>query len=394
MSVFSKTWLPALCLAVAGFIFVTTELMPIGLLPDIARDLDQSEARTGLLVTIYAWTVAAASLPLTLACARMDRRKLLLVLLSLFTAGQWLAAAAPNFACLLAARLLTALTHALFWSVTPPLAARVAPDGRTTQALALIAAMISLASVLGMPLGAMLGQRFSWRTTFAVIGVLSASFAVVLHRFLPAAPGAGRDLPGARPGPWRHPVLRRVYLLTVLVVAGHFTALTYLRPILEHIGGFSPRGVLWLLLLLGGGGFIGNFFISRHFDRHQRSGLLISVTLVALSLVGIQAATAAFWSAATLCLVWGAAMSASAIVFQTTVIKNAPVAPDVANSVYSALFNVGIGGGAFFGNRLFESFGLGAVNYGGAVLVGLALAAAVRRPGLKSKQTFDKQSDI
>ena len=370
-----KNWLPVICLAMAGFIFVTTELMPIGLLPDIARDLGKTEAFTGLLVTVYAWSVALTSLPLTMLVSRMNRRTLLLILLSCFTLSQWLAAAAPSFGLLLAARLMTSICHALFWSVVPPLAVKVAPGHGTTKALSLMASITSLASVLGMPIGTIIGQHLGWRATFAIIGMMSLTFTLVLYKFLPSTPGRQGNQADKAPPPWRNPALVRIYVLTALTVGGHFTAFTYMAPLLAHSGGFSPSAIAFLLLTLGGAGIVGNLIASRNVDIHPKASLMTSLPLLGLCLLAAQSAASFTLGAVLLCLVWGASMSATTLMYQTTVIKKAAV-PDMANSLYSAIFNVGIGGGALMGNKIFNASGISAVNYGGAVFVIAAIIVA------------------
>ena len=378
-----RGWLPVLCLALTAFIFVSTELMPIGLLPDIARDLERSEADTGLLISVYAWTVALTSLPLTLACARFNRRTLMLLLIGFFSLSQWLAALAHSFPFLMGARLMTSLCHALFWSLTPPLAVRIAPGGAATKALTMVAAISSLAVILGMPLGTLLGHQMGWRFTFGFIGAVSLSFTLVLYKFLPSSPGSARRLDRSTL-PWRNPALRRIYLLTALTVTGHFTAFTYMSPLLAHSGGFSPTAIAWLLLTLGGAGICGNLLVSRHFDQHPRGSLRLALAFLSLSLLSAQAAAVSTPGAVLLCLFWGASMNSSTLIYQTLVIKEGAANPELANSLYSSIFNIGIGGGALVGNQLFNHLGIGAINYGGAVFVIPALLIVILsfgRPG-------------
>ncbi len=386
-----KRWLPTAALAGAGFIFVTTELMPVGLLPDIAGDLERNEARTGLLVTLYAWVVALTSLPLTMVSARLNRKRLLLVLLGWFSLSHALAATADSFAGLMAARLMTALSHALFWSVAPPLVVRVAPPGQSTRALSFLAAGISLASVLGMPLGALVGQHLGWRSAMALVGVFGLGFAVVLALFLPPTSGSPNS-PERKRVPFRpNPAVRRIYLLTALTVAGHFTAFTYMRPLLTTVGGFSPPTTALLLLLVGGAGLTGALLVPRFFDRRPETSLTAALSLLSLSLLAAPWAAAFPASAVILCLAWGASMGAGALMFQTTVIQKAPEAPDLANSLYSAIFNVGIGGGALLGNRLFNGFGVSSVTLGGAALVLAAALMALWTGERKRKRSGKRQ---
>lgn len=378
-----KNWLPVVCLALTAFIFVTTELMPIGVLPDLARDLNRSEAATGLLVTVYAWMVALTSLPLTLAVNRFNRRTLLLTVLGVFIVSQWLAAIAASFTFLMAARIVTALSHAIFWSITPPLAVRVAPPGQPTRALAVVAAIASLASILGMPLGAVISNHLGWRLVFAIIGALALVIMLILYKFLPPAPGTT----GSKSSQLQHVLhnndLLRIYALTALTVTGHFTAFTYMRPLLAQNGGFSPEAVAGLLLLLGTAGIIGNLIINKQFGMHPRASLITPLISLSLCLLAAHWASGTFPGAAVLCLAWGMSMGAASLVFQTTVIKVAPEAPDVANSIYSSIFNVGIGGGALAGNAIFNGYGVSAVTFGGAGF--FILAALVSLSILKTK---------
>ena len=369
-----KNWLPVLCLALAGFIFVTTELMPIGILPDLARDMNQSQATTGLLVTVYAWVVAITSLPLTLALGRVDRRTLLLAMLGVFIAGQWLAAAATSFAMLMGARVMTSLSHALFWSITPPLAVRVAPAGQPTRALSVVAAISSLASILGMPLGAVVSNVFGWRVVFVVIGLLALIIMIILAKYLPPSPGSSGSKTRQFKSVIHNRELRRIYALTALTVTGHFTAFTYMRPLLAQNGGFSPEVVAGLLLLLGLAGIVGNLTVSRQLGMHPKASLILPLASLSLCLLAAQWASASMAGAVGLCLAWGMSMGAATLVYQSTVIKAAPEAPDVANSIYSAIFNVGIGGGALAGNNIYNSFGVSAVTFGSA---GLFIIAAL-----------------
>lgn len=371
-----KAWLPVICLALTGFTFVTTELMPIGLLPDIAQDMGKTEAFTGLLVTIYAWSVALTSLPLTMAVRRLNRKTLLLFLLGGFAVSQWLAAIATDFAFLMAARLMTSFCHALFWSVTPPLAVKVAPGHGTTKALAIMGSITSLASILGMPLGTIIGHNLGWRVTFALIGTLSLIVALILAKNLPSVPGAEGKKTAGEAMPWHTPIIAKTYLLTVLTVSGHFAAFTYMNPLLANSGGFSSSTIAVLLLTLGSAGIMGNIIVSRHLDVRPQTALTSALCLLAASLLIAGFAASSLPGAVLLCLVWGSSMSASTLTYQTIVIKKS-TNQDVANSLYSAIFNVGIGGGALVGNTVFNAFGIGAVNYGGAVFIVLAISAAL-----------------
>ena len=174
----SRIWSSILCLAFAGFIFNTTEFVPVGLLPNIAESFSMDVAHAGLLLTIYAWAVSLLSLPLTVLTSKMDRRKLLIFLFCLFIGSHILAGFAWSFYSLMVARIGIACAHAVFWAITTPLAVRLAPNGKKAKAMGFIVVGTSMATVLGIPIGTMIGQLVGWRITFLCIGFIA--FCVML----------------------------------------------------------------------------------------------------------------------------------------------------------------------------------------------------------------------
>ena len=368
-----KAWLPVVSLSFAAFIFVTTELVPVGLLPDISKGLGSTESETGLLVTVYAWMVAVMSLPLTVLTARKDRRMLMLWILGIFVASHAVAACAQSYVMLMLARMGISLGHAVFWAITTPLAVRLAPEGKRGQAIAVIVTGTSLAVVLGVPLGTMVGKYLGWRATFALIGIIAFCIMLVIGRLLPPLPSSNAGSLKSVPILLRRGALLKVYLLTVLVVTGHFSTFTYLRPFMEQVGGFDSSLVILLLLLLGGAGIIGSYLAGICAERFPNAILVIPLALLCLCLLLMTSAAASVWFVIPLCLVWGGSMSAVCLVFQVRIMNIASNAVDVALAISSGIFNIGIGGGAFVGSMVFVRLGIGNVGYTGAVFVGLAV---------------------
>ena len=173
INVHKIAYLRVIALTFGAFIFNTTEFVPVPLLSDIAKDFKMSTADTGLIITIYAWSVTILSLPFMLLTANLERRSLLLKVFIIFVASHALCAVAWNFTVLVIARVLIAISHAIFWSITASLAVRVAPINKSSQALGLLALGTSMAMILGLPLGRILGDSLGWRVTFGLIGVFA-----------------------------------------------------------------------------------------------------------------------------------------------------------------------------------------------------------------------------
>lgn len=369
-----RPWLAVVCISAILFSFVTTFLMPMGLLPDIAADLNRTEAQTGLLVTAYAWAVAILTLPLTVVLARFDRRTVLMGVLAGFVVSHGLAALAESFPQLFVARTLTAVAHAVFWGVSTPVAVRLAPESLRARALAITATGSAMAVVAGVPLGTFLGHMLGWRAAFLAVGAVGLVFMVLLAVSLPRLPATNLHPLRNLGGLLRNRVLNQVYVVMFLGTLAHATAFTYFTPFMRTEGGFDQRGIVILLLLFGTAGIGGSFLASRFTDR--RMVLVTTVILCLFTLnfaLGSVLASASVATAVMFCLVWGLCGSASALLFQSVLFKNAPVAPDVAMSMYGVCFNLAIGGGAALGAQVFERAGVAHVTTAGAILGALAL---------------------
>lgn len=372
-----KAWLPIIALAFAAFVFNTSEFLPVGLLPDIAESLHETVPFTGLILTGYAFVVAIMSLPLTIVTAKFERRKLLLVLLFIFSICHFVVPWVESFETLFAARVGVALTHSIFWSIMTPLAARVAPHGKRAVGLAAVMGGTIVATVLGVPIGTNLGHYFGWHMSFFIIGIGSALVFVVIFFVLPLCEATHAGSIKSLPVILKRPGLQQLYFLTVVTVLGQFTAYSYLNPILATAGGLDESMIVTMLFAFGISGIIGTLVASKTVDKHCEATLLSAMTVVGLSLalLVISAQTTASLTVVVVC--WGAAMTAVCLAFQTVLLTVAPDAADVAASLYSGIFNIGIGGGAFIGSRVSQAAGFMPVSYVGAAIVGLSLLSLV-----------------
>ncbi|ORM55294.1 sugar transporter [Pantoea conspicua] len=381
-------WLRVVLLAIAAFVFNTTEFVPVGLLSNIAADFSMQTADVGIMLTIYAWVVALLSLPLMLLTRNIERRMLLGVLFLIFIASHVLSTVAWDFRSLIVSRIGIALSHAVFWSITASLAIRVAPAGKKTQALSMLATGTALAMVLGVPIGRVVGQYLGWRTTFGAIGLSALVLMIMLVRILPRLPSEHTGSLSSVPMLFRRPALVSMYLLVTLVVTAHYTAYSYIEPFMQAVAHSDENFTTLLLLLFGSAGIIGSLLFSSLGNKFPSALLIAAIALITLCMGLLIFAAVRPAAISILCIVWGMAMMMIGLGMQIRVLSLAPDATDVAMSLMSGIYNIGIGAGALLGNQVSLHFRMADVgNVGGMIgLVALLWCVYIfrRYPQLRS----------
>ena len=367
-------WLRVVTLAVAAFIFNTTEFVPVGLLSDIASSFGMQTAEVGIMLTIYAWVVALMSLPFMLLTSQVERKRLLIGIFTLFIASHVLSFVAWNFTVLVISRIGIAFAHAIFWSITASLAIRMAPAGKKAQALSLIATGTALAMVLGLPLGRVVGQYFGWRTTFFAIGVIAALTLFCVIKLLPKLPSEHSGSLKSLPLLFKRPALMSLYVLVAVVVTAHYTAYSYIEPFVQTVAGLSANVATFLLLVLGGAGIIGSVMFGKLGNRHSSMLVSGSISLLVLCLALLLPAAQSTVNLTILSLFWGIAIMILTLGMQVKVLALAPDATDVSMALFSGIFNLGIGAGALVGNQVSLHFDMSSIGLVGAVP---ALAALI-----------------
>jgi predicted MFS family arabinose efflux permease len=359
-------------LALAAFCFVTTEVLPIGLLTVIAGDLDRPRSQIGLLVTVYAVVVVLASLPLVRLTQRVPRRWLLAGTLGVFAVATATSALAPSYDVLLGSRLLIALAQAMFWSVVTSAATGLFPAAIRGRIVARLSIGSALAPVLGVPAGTWLGQQAGWRSAFLVMAGVGLAAGVAVLVLMPTL--APRDSGAARGA---EPSARRYLVLvagTALGVTGFLTAFTYITPFLLDVSGFGPSSLGPLLLASGVAGLAGTLAVATVLDRHPRPALIVPLLVIAAALLGLYALGTVKLAAIALFAAASLAYSALAAAVGSRTLQVAPGSTDIAAAGTSCAFNVGIAAGSFLGGALIEHPGTRSVALVGGLLAASALA--------------------
>ena len=375
------SWLAVASLGISTFASVTTEFMPVGLLPAIAAGLRVSEGTAGLMVTVPGFIGALAGPLVTLSANRLDRRAVLLLLSALLVASNLIAALAPNIGSMLLARALLGLCVGGFWTLAPGVAGHLVPAPLMARAMSYIIAGISAATVAGVPATALIGNYFGWRAAFLAIAVLAGIVLAVQLRVLPRLAAGqvthGRDLllPLIDPG------ARTVLIATVLIVLAHFSAYTYLQPMLRQLFGLKPAAIAPLLLIYGVMGLVGTLAGGRLVAIGARNAMfcaavLIGAVLFVSVLVGGNAVMATIVVAA-----WGIGFGLIPVSVTAWMIERLPGAIDPGQAMVVVAFQVAICGGSLLGGVIADRFGISSTLLLSGLLAAVcAIVAVARRP--------------
>ncbi|MEE3477857.1 MAG: MFS transporter [Methanomethylophilus sp.] len=368
-----RQWLPLIGLTVSVFIFNMSEFMPVGLLTSIADDFGTSESQTGLIISFYAWTVAICSLPLMLLLRKVDYRPMLLMAVLTFTVFQFLSGISTSYWMLMASRIGVALAHSVFWSIAAPLAVSVVEFRYHRFALSVMAVGTSVAMILGLPLGRVIGLAMGWRMSFFAIAAVSVLTLILLTAVFPQVRNPGTFTVKRMPDIYRNRVLVGVYVMIVVFVTGHFTCYSYIEPFLLDAAGLSDGSVTVALTVFGLAGIVGSMIFTKMYDR-TRFRIVPAVLLFSgLSMMMFGLALGNFVLLMALCALWGMCYTLFCVISQNETLRAAPVdAAPVAMSLQSGIFNAGIASGSIVGGIVID---LRSVNDIGFVASVFALAA-------------------
>ncbi|ASR11342.1 MFS transporter [Rhizobium leguminosarum bv. viciae] len=368
--------LALLVLALSSFAIGTTEFVIMGLLPEVAADLSVSIPQAGWLVTGYALAVAIGAPVMAVSTAKLKRRTALIALMAFFIAGNLLCALASDYWVLMIARVVTALCHGAFFGIGSVVAAGLVAEDRKARAVALMFTGLTLANVLGVPLGTAIGQAYGWRATFGVVTVIGIVTILGLIAILPRDKQQEngsilREIAALRNG--------RLWLAlstTVFFAASMFALFTYIAPLLRDVTGVSPEGVTWTLFLIGLGLTIGNLVGGKLAD--WRLGATLAGVFAAIAITSIAFSyTSRFFIPAEITLfLWAMASFAAVPALQVGVVGFGKDAPNLVSTINIGAFNTGNALGAWVGGLVIDAgFDLTRVPLAAALMALIGLGA-------------------
>ncbi|CAB3789392.1 MFS transporter [Pararobbsia alpina] len=370
-----RQWLAVGAVTVGAFAFVTTEFLPVGLLPYIAKSLDVSPGTAGLMVTVPGIIAALSAPGLMLGAGRMDRRQVFLWLMALLLASNLLSAFAPNFPLMLLGRALLGASLGGFWTLATAAVGRLVQPRDAAKATAAILAGVTCATVIGVPLGTFIAGFASWRLSFMATGVLVAVALVAQLCFVPPLPSSAALRFSDLASLMRQPHSRKSMLMVVLAFGAHFSTYTYITPFLLHNADFGMSTITWVLLGFGIIGFVSNFAASMTVDRSLKASIAVILSLMLLALLSMPLIRHSPLGVTLVVLAWGASFGALPLVFSVWTQRSTPDLPEASSALFIGTIQVAIAVGSLVGGTVVDEIGIPADFILGGTLALLALAA-------------------
>lgn len=365
----TRELLPVLGITFAAFIFNTSEFMPIGLLTDIAQSFSLTEAEAGVMMTVYSWAVMILSIPLMLFSARLPQKLLILVTVGLFSAGQFCSAAAQSFLLLVFARVLVAAAHSVFWAIAIPMVSEVVRPECRSKAVGMVVTGTSVAMILGLPLGRVVGLYIGWRTTFFCVALAGVLILIYLLFLFPKVQRESlltfRDVLSLA----HNKAVLAICALNFITITGYYTAYSYIEPFLKQVALLPDWLVTGALVGFGLFGILGSNLFSHLYDRRRYTFMAGCVIGIMVSLWLLQVASFTAVTAILLCGFWGVMITAYNATYQCEILKAADEkVATIAMASFSAIYNLGIGTGTAIGGKVTTHLGLQYIGYAGGLI--------------------------
>lgn len=367
-------WPGVLSIAIGAFALVTTEFLPVGLLPAIAAELGVTEGVAGMMVTVPGVVAAIAAILVTVGIGKTDRRYVLWGLTGTMLLSNLIVAFSHSFPLILVGRALLGVGVGGFWALGPALSTRLVPPGMEPKALSMIFAGVSIGTVAGVPAGAVIGELFGWRTAFHAGSVVAVLVLLTQMRLLPPLPAKSSVTFGQLPELLRVPKARLGIFITLLIFIAQFSAYTYITPFLAQVTQLDARTISILLLVYGAAGLAGNVIGGKILARSVQAGLVTTGVVLGLSTVALPLLGHGLIGAGVLVVIWGIAFGMMPMSVQTWIFQAAPQAMESGGAVFVTTAQIALSSGALVGGLAVDHLGVSSAMVVGGVL---ALAMAV-----------------
>lgn len=366
-----------LSLTAGAFAIGMTEFVIMGILPNVADDLNVSISTAGQLITMYALGVAVGAPILTILTQRIPQKKLLYLLMVLFIIGNGISVFAPNYSVLMAARMITALTHGTFFGVGAVIASNLVPPNKRAGAVSIMMAGLTIANIVGVPLGTFIGQNMGWRASFGAIAIMGVIALIGIILFIPKLKQEKPVSLAQQLSAVIQPKLLLYLLIGALGNAGLFTVFTYINPLLVKITGYAEHSVTWILVLFGCGVTLGNIVGGKLADWKLMPSILGLYFTISVILTIFTFTVYNPLAAVITVFLWGTAAFAVMPGLQVRIMSLAEEAPALASTSSHSAGNLGNAAGAFIGGWVITHLSLNALPWVGALLVGLGLVLGI-----------------
>ena len=375
-----KQWMPLIGMTIAAFIFNTSEFMPIGLLTDIAQTFSITQTQAGTMITIYSWAVMLLSLPLMILASKYNYKKILLVTLFLFGLGQAISAISMNFIILIVGRLIVACAHAVFWSIASVIAVRLVNEDKREFAMSMIVTGTSVAMIAGLPLGRMIGLWIGWRITFLIVGIISIILLLFQAHYFPCLETTSAFSLNQLPTLLRNRQLITIYGISLLFASAYYTAYSYIEPFLSQVANLSNNTITLVLSLFGVAGIGGSILFSNFYNKNRKRFILASLFCLTLVLFLLKPSTTSIITLLLICIVWGTSSTAFNVACQSeTMLATDENTSSVAMSIFSGIFNLGIGLGSFIGGQTINLLNIQSIGYVAGIIAVLSIIFYISR---------------
>ena len=369
-------WYAVITLSITAFILVTSEFLPIGVLNAIAQDLHVSVGTAGLVITLPAIMGAFAAPLISVWVKSLDRRVLLISLTAVMVIANFITAYAASFELLLLSRFILGIAIGGFWATAIALSGRVAPPHLPiAKATAIVMAGVTLATVLGVPIGTWLSELYGWRSAFVITAVIGSIILVLEYVFLPKLPPTSaikyRDLPAL----FQNEKARKGLVIILLIGFAHFATYSYLAPFFKNVAGFNGSTISTLLLVYGAAGFFGNAFAGYSSNINVRYTLAVVGLSLGIVFLSFPVFAVHLVGAYVLTAIWGFAFGAFPTTANIWMFLHAPEAVEKGMPLFVGMFQVMIAVGALFGGFMVDHFNASTLIYSVIILIGLALVA-------------------